>query len=196
MDSLILHYLALATYRPIAYLVVFLGMVFEGDIILFSAAFLAHQGILNPVPVFLTALWGMIFGDNMWYSLGRRKNYPFKQWAEKLAQPFDEQLLKNPMRTIFVSKFTYGFNRAILMRAGSLRLNWKKLEESDILATLLWMAIVGGLGYFSSASFNYAKTYLRYGEIALILSLLLFVALEHLINKKSSLIKLRPKRTE
>ncbi len=188
MESLLLSYLN--SWEPLGYLIIFLGMMVEGDFIMFTAAFLAHQGILGFVPAFLSALWGMILGDNLWYSLGLKirnsSRFSFiTAWAEQNAKRFDERLIKNPLRAIFIAKFTYGFNRAILIRAGMLRLKWRKIEQSDILATLLWMAIVGGLGYFASASFSLVKHYLRFAEVALVLGLFIFFCAENLIAQRT-----------
>ncbi len=186
MDSLILSYLNY--WEPLGYIIVFLGMMFEGDTFLFIASFLAHEGAFQIFPLFITALWGMILGDNLWYSLGfklQNSDSWLVRWAEKVSGPFDEHLKNNPLRTIFIAKFTYGMNRAIILRAGTLKIKWQDLEKSDILATISWMFIVGGLGYFSSASFVYVKHYLRYGEIALLLGLIIFFGLEYLITKRT-----------
>ena len=45
MHSPFLYYLTL--YKPLSYLIVFLGMIFEGDIMLFATTFLAHEGVFN-----------------------------------------------------------------------------------------------------------------------------------------------------
>ncbi|MBI4991847.1 MAG: VTT domain-containing protein [Candidatus Harrisonbacteria bacterium] len=184
MESVLLSYLNY--WEPLKYIIIFLGMMVEGDTVLFIASFLAHQGLIDPTAMLLTALWGMILGDNLWYSAGlklRNSSSWLNQWAEKLAKPFDEHLIKKPFRTIFIAKFTYGINHAIILRAGTLRTKWSEIEKSDILATLLWMIIVGGLGYFSSASFSYVRHYLKFAEVALLLGLLIFFSLEYLITK-------------
>ncbi len=186
MEYFFLSYLT--SWQPLAYILIFLGMFLEGDLILFTAAFLIHQGILHPVPVIMTVLWGMLLGDNLWYTLGLkfRNRYPsLNQWAEKLAAPLDDKLKNELFQTIFIAKFTYGIRSAILFRAGALKIKWQKIEPADILATLLWMIIIGTLGYLSSASLSYLKPYLRFGEIALLLGLLIFFGLEYLITKKS-----------
>ena len=137
-----------------------------------------------PISVFS----GVIVGDNLWYRLGswlKNSTRFFTRWVEKIAKPFDENLRNRPLRTIFISKFTYGFNHAILVRAGALGIKWKKLEESDLLATIVWVFIVGGLGYASSASLFYFKKYLRFGEIALLIGLILFCTLEYFVTRKS-----------
>lgn len=186
MDSFILSYLNYWT--PLGYIIVFIGMMFEGDTFLFIASFLAHQGVFQPIPLFITALWGMIIGDNLWYSVGlklRDSQSWIIRWAKRVAGPFDEHLKNNPLRTIFIAKFTYGLNHMMILRAGTLQIRWQDLEKSDILAIISWMAIVGSLGYFSSASFIYVKHYLRFGELALLFGLIIFFGLEYFITKKT-----------
>ncbi len=194
MEAFLIQHLP--SWQPIAYIILFIGMMFEGDTFLFIAGYLAHEGYFALVPMLLTALWGIILGDNLWYSLGLklRKSQSQKTgwvlqsisgWAERLAKPFDDHLRENPFRAIFIAKFTYGFNRAVITRAGMLNLRWKTIEESDILATLLWMAVVGGLGYFSSASLSYLKSYLRYGEVSLLVAVLIFFMIERFIATQS-----------
>ncbi|MDE2001409.1 MAG: VTT domain-containing protein [Patescibacteria group bacterium] len=181
---------SLLAWKPAAYLILFIGMMVEGETVFFIAAFLTHQGYFSAVPIFITALWGMIIGDTLWYSLGykikRAKSLAFVgAWAERIARPFDEHLRERPFHTIFISKFTYGFNRAIITRAGMLNLKWRNIEESDILATLVWLFIIGGLGYFSSASLAYFKNYIRYGEVGLLIAVILFIVLERLIAARA-----------
>ena len=54
--------------------------------------------------------------------------------------------------------------------------------EGDIIAIILWVFIVGGLGYLSSASFILIKHYLRYTELTLFFGLILFILISHLIS--------------
>lgn len=178
----------LIIWQPLGYILTFLGMIFEGETVLFIAAFLTHLGIFNPYILFLIAFWGVILGDNLWFSLGkkmRNSSTLLNKWSGKIAQPFDEHLLNKPLRTIFIAKFTLGIGHAIFFRAGALKMKWAKIEQYDILATLFWMVIIGSIGYFSSASLSYLKQYLRYGEVALLIGLILFLALQHFIAKQS-----------
>ena len=186
MESLLFSYLT--AWEPFVYPLIFLGVFFEGDLILFTAAFLIHQGILHPLPALMSVLWGTLLGVNLWYTLGLkfREAYPLlNKWAERLAAPLDEKLKNEPFQTIFIAKFTYGIRSAILFRAGALKIKWQKIEPVDILATLLWMIIISALGYLSSASLSYLKPYLRFGELALLLALLIFWGIEYFVRRKS-----------
>ncbi len=186
MESLILPWLL--WYQPLVYAILFAGMIVEGDAVLFIAGFLAHQGYISPLLAAGIALAGAFFGDTLWFRIGKRlrtSNSRFSRVVERLAAPFDQRLSEHPIKTIFLSKFAYGLNKTILIRSGWLGMSWKKLEESDLLAILLWIFIVGGLGYVSSASFSAFRHYFKFAEVGLGIGLIAFLVLEYFITKKT-----------
>ncbi len=187
MLAMIISYLS--AWQPIAYAIIFFGMWIEGDALLFLAGFLLHQEIFDFIPLLVVVVSGVLIGDNLWYQLGGwlkcHSSNSFYRWTERLTKPFDQHLIERPLKTIFFSKFTYGLNHLILVRAGALGIKWKKLEESDLLATCVWIMIVGGLGYLSSASLQSFRHYLRFGELALALGAVAFVVIEYWISKNS-----------
>ena len=172
----------LTIYRPFGYLLFFLGMLIEGDAVLFSASFLAHQQFFEFPFVIFIGLAGALLGDSMWYFLGTKMNEHtplFHKWLHRLSQPFDEHLKTRLFHTIFISKFTYGFHHALLARAGALRVPYKKFLKDDILATLPWFAIIVTLGFASSASFALIRNSLRSVQIGLVIGLILFFLIWH-----------------
>lgn len=184
-SSLFIHYLILS--RPIGYALVFTGMIIEGDILLFTAAFLTHQGIFDIGDMLVAVLAGTIVGDMLWYMLGFRLNHSslfLRRWIDRIAWPFDKQLMSRPFHTIFVSKFIYGIHHALLIRAGNLKLPFKKFALVDFAAIVLWIAAVGGLGYVSGLSFTLLKHYLRFAEFGLAVGLLVLFILLHLTKKR------------
>jgi membrane protein DedA with SNARE-associated domain len=186
MESSFLDYLKIL--GDWSYVMVFIGMIVEGDIVLFAASFLAYQGYFDLVRLAPVVFSGVLIGDSIWYSLGdkfKSENSIIHKWVEHVAEPFDEHVQVNPLRSIFISKFAYGFHHAILMRAGALRIHWLKIFKSDIIATIFWGLIVGGVGYASAATFLPFKRYLKYGEIALFLALVGFWIVSRLISTKT-----------
>lgn len=178
-----LHYLT--EYQTLAYWVIFFGMMIEGDILLFTIGFLVHRGYFNIDIVLLTVLSGVIIGDNIWYGLGELmdgKDNFFTRFIKRVAEPFDDHLKKRTVRTIFISKFAYGLHRPTLLRAGMLKLPFKKFIEGDIIASIFWIFLVGGLGYLSSASFILMRHYLRYTELTLLFGLIFFILISHLLR--------------
>ena len=187
-----MHHLTLAQYlsswEHFAYAIGFLGMIVEGEAILFTAAFLANQGAFNPIFIFGVLFAGVITGDLFWYWLGLRlqtSNSFVKRWAERIGKPFDRHLVHRQFRTIFISKFTYGFHHPILMRAGALKVNVRNYLKNDVIASLIWMLIIGGLGYFSSASFLLVRRYVKFAEISLLLVLVVVFGILHYISSRS-----------
>lgn len=170
------------------YLIVFFGMIFEGDILLFSSFFLAREGVFHLGTLFAVTLLGVLLGDLMWYWLGEKIDKSHSRlllWAEKIAAPFDEHLISRTFHTIFISKYTYGIHHAILLRAGMLRFPLRRFVGYDFISSLVWIFIVGGLGYFSSFYFSLIKHYIKFAELGLLFGILLFVFISHYIAKKS-----------
>lgn len=184
VDSWVLHYVAF--WEPVAYAVIFFAMIFEGEIFLFTAGFLISRGILDSAPTLLALLIGVIIGDWLWYALGHKVNHSenrFGRWLVRTTGQFDEHLLQSPLRTLFISKFIYGFHHFILARSGVLKLKFGEFVKDDFIANIAWIFIIGGLGYLSGAWFGSARHYLRFAEQALLISLLLLLGLQLVIGK-------------
>ncbi len=176
------HYISV--FWPLAYIIVFFGMVIEGDIILFTVAFLSRTGTLNPWHMFFIALGGLLFGDLVWYWLGEvlHANSRLYRWVMRLAEPFDQQLAVRPARTLIISKLVYGLGHIMMMRCGSIRMDFRKFLASDIPATLLWFLVVAGLGYLSGSYFEQVKRYFKFTEIALLTGIILLLAIQAVIT--------------
>lgn len=186
-STLLLHYLLIQ--KPLGYLLIFVGMIFEGDLFLFAAAFLAQQGFFDLGAIALVVFGGVILGDIFWYWVGLqvgRTSARIQHWIERLVRRFDGHLTDRQFRTILISKFTYGFHHALLVRIGMMRLDLSNFIRNDILATIVWVAVVGGAGYFSGFSYTVIRHYLRFVETGLLVSLLVFFALERLFTLTAS----------
>lgn len=186
--AVILPYLI--SWRPLGYAIIFFGMMIEGDGLLFTAAFLTHQGIFDVGDMAVVVLGGVLIGDSLWYWLGARfagsPSFAFvSRWLERATARFDTHLSSRMFRTIFISKFAYGLHHPILMRAGAIGIPPRRFLKNDILATILWVAVVGGLGFGVSASFVALQRSLRFAERALVLGLFAFFFFEYLIRRRS-----------
>ncbi|MEK7634495.1 MAG: VTT domain-containing protein [Patescibacteria group bacterium] len=185
MDSYLLDYLVLL--GKFAYLLIFIGIILEGDIVLFASAFLAYNGFFNKWYILFIAFFGAIIGDFLWYKAGYRLNN-LSSLFNKFINRFkflDNHLTVRPFHTIFISKFTYGFHRLLFMRAGILNFDLVKLFKYDLISVVVWLIIVWGLGYFSGASFLIVKKYFRFTEIGLLVFVLIFFILEYFLSKRS-----------
>ena len=133
---------------------------------------------------------GAIIGDNIWYVLGELMNkkklfLKVKKIIEKATSPFDEHLKNRTVRTIFISKFIYGLYRPIILKAGVMNISFEKFIKTDMMTTFVWIFLVGGLGYLSSASFLAVRRYLRYTELTLLLGIAIFILISYVVTKIS-----------
>ena len=184
METIFLHYTE--SWSLLVYVLIFLGMFIEGDVILFLSFYLAHEGDLNLFGVIIICIIGILLGDMCWYKFGiyPEKWFPFlKKRVEKISAILDDQLQKNLFRTVLISKFTYNLHHITLMRVGALRVPFKKYLKTDILSSIIWIISIGGLGYASSLSFSLFKKYLKFAEIGLLISLVIFFVLIKLITR-------------
>lgn len=173
-------------WHVVGYALVAFGIFIEGDAVLFTAGFLAHQGLFHPILVFLWLLAGGVLGDVVWYKIGaylQTKDNRLVRWLKKVTDPLAPHLLERPKRSLFLSKFLYGVNHAILCKAGALGLPLKKFMVNDLPGNIAWILIVGGLGYASSAGVVQIGHSLRYAEIGLLLGIIILTLLSRFISR-------------
>jgi membrane protein DedA with SNARE-associated domain len=181
MTPFLIHYLILS--RPLGYFLIFLGLAIEGDIVLLIIAFLTHQGFFDLGDMILVSLSGALVGDVAWLYLGKKLDRlsPFThKLVARLSGPVDKHLRERPTRSIFISKFTYGLHRAVLVRLGQNNMSLKDFLQADVPAVLVWLVVVGGLGYLGGGAINFAKHYLRFTELGLMLVVIAFLLISHL----------------
>lgn len=186
MESLIINHID--TWITWGYPLAFFTMLVEGDFFIFIFGFLTQIGLYDPLVMYLTLYAGAIVGDVMWYMVGSKfKHLPrfINAWVEKISPPFDDHLRNRTLRTLFFSKFTYGFHRAFFVRAGMLKLPLKRFVKIDLIASVPWILIVGGLGYISGASYVLIKHYVKFIEVTLLGAVVIFVVIQHYLAKLS-----------
>jgi len=184
METLFIHNLYFL--NGAVYLLIFIGMIIEGEGVLFTAFYLAHQGHLRPELVILVSVAGVIIGDIIWYKIGahlEKSSHLARKIAEKVSKRLDHHLRKQPLITIFIGKFTYGLYHGILLRAGALKINFKIFLRTAVLSSLIWIALIGGLAYFSSLSMNLLKHYFKYGEIGLLFGIIFLSLITYFVSK-------------
>jgi len=186
METLFIQHLYFLDWA--IYPIIFIGMLLEGEAVLFAAFYLAHQGHLKPEIIILVALSGIFIGDILWYKLGARlekSSAIARKIAAKVSKRLDKHLIKQPLTTIFISKFTYGIYHAVLLRAGALKIRFKTFLQAAISSSIIWFSLIGGLAYFSSVSMNLLKRYFKYGEIGLVVGIIIFFVITHFVSKIS-----------
>ena len=182
MESLISNYISIGL--PFSYILVFLGMVFGGEEVLFIVAFLLYRDQLLFLPTLISVFSGAVLGDILWFLLGQRiMNYPIVlRISSRISFLKNEQMQKHDVFVIFLSKFIYGFNHIILAKLATSREPFFRFLSVDILATILWILTIGGLGFATSLTISQLRYVLHFFEIGLFLILLFYFVLNRFIT--------------
>lgn len=139
----------------LAYFLIFLGLIFEGEITLISAGVLSHLGALD----FWTSL-GVIFAGGMiktflgyYVGLYLHKKYngnKFFTYVERRVLYLIPRFKQRPFWSIFLSKFIMGVNYLVVIFSGYQRINLKTYLKAEILSTVTWAPLLLSMGYFFS----------------------------------------------
>ena len=193
--TLLLHYLLVA---PVfAHFLIVVGMMFEGDVVLYTTALLTQQEFLKIEWSLPLAILGLFLGDILWFEIGRRapKTFFLRKYLDRLAENVDGHLTDWPIRTLFISKFAYGIGHLAIMRIGTFgEASLKKFLKKDFFASLPWFVLVWGLGYGTGAVLPYLKNYLKYAELGIAAGIIILLAIQHLVRYEAK--KIGAKRDE
>ena len=168
------------------YALVFLGVVLEGDAVVFGAMFLARQGYFDLESIITVIFIAGLLSNGVWYWIGLRLSVVsvwIAHWMNRLGGSLDDHLRKRLLRTIFISKFAYGLHHLVLMRAGALKISFAAYFKDTAIATVVWLFAIGSLGYLSSGSFHFIKRSLHVVEVVMLLAVMVFLCGERLVSK-------------
>lgn len=181
MESLILQ--DIAAWRFLSYAIIFIGMLFEGEVFLFTAFFLASGGYIDPLDTLFFVVVGTLTGDLLWYFIGpHAERIRFIQKIlSPIARKIDNQLKKRPTLTILISKFIYGFHRPTLLRARLAGISLRQFIKIAFPTSILWIVVIASLAVLFSASIGLLKEYLKFAEIGLLLGISTFILADYLV---------------
>lgn len=186
MESLLVNFSLISD--PLAYSLIFLGILIEGDAMLFIASFLAFQGFFLPGYVIGIAVVAVLLRDSLLRGIGKKmakSHHWIDRWSEGIAAPFEPHLTARPTHSLLVAKFVYGLHLAIILRIGALKISDKKFYTAEAVAIPVWITAICTLGYISAISFFAARSYLRFVEIGLLVALVAYGLLHHYLSRYS-----------
>jgi len=136
------------------YIFAFLGALFEGTFIMLLSGLLYKFGYFNFWGLITVLLSGYFLNGLMWYLIGRAGGYKIlDRWGRRmhltrrLIEKIEHYFKKHSIKTIFLTRITYGFSMYVLMIAGSLKMKWKKILPITFLAAIIWVFVMMSLGY-------------------------------------------------
>lgn len=137
----------LASYGLI---VVYLGVIIEGDSVLLAAGFLAHQGILDPYGVFLAAFAGSLTGDQLLYYMGRYardSRLVRRQQSRPAFKRVLELIERHSVPFVLSFRFIYGVRTISPIAIGIAGVPPLLYTVLNVAAAAVWAALITTIGY-------------------------------------------------
>ena len=162
MESLIVTY---------GYLAIFIGTFLEGETILILAGFAAHRGYLMLPGVILAAFLGSLFGDQMFFYLGRKHSQaiiarrPIWKTRVKKAQNMLERF-QTPM--ILAFRFLYGLRTVSPFVIGMSGVSAGKFLLLNTIGALTWAIAIGSGGYLYGSALEAVIGDIKHYEIKIL----------------------------
>lgn len=186
MENLTVEYFIsfVEIHRYTGYLILFIAMVFEGEIFLILAGMLTQLKAFDLGDVLWVSVSGVLLGDVLWYYLGyhlQSKWYAGKivVQAERSVMFFLPSFKEKPFRSIFLSKFIYGANHATLVMSGALKVPFYLFAKAEALASIVWVVVFLTAGHF----FGIAAIWVTHKATRFALIVALFVVAFILLQK-------------
>ena len=161
----------------------FFGFFLPGDSLLFSAGFLASQGVIPIVPLVICAIVAAILGDSVGYWFGRKVGpmiftRPDSRWfsRERLldARIFFE---KHGPKSLILARFIPAVRTFTPILAGVGQMQYRKFLAYNIIGGFLWAGLLPSLGYFLGESVPGADRYITFIVAAIIVLSVLPIAI-------------------
>lgn len=158
-------------HQILAYGLLFIGLILEGEVVLISAGILAHLGALNFWFALAFIYLGGMSKTLAGYYIGkfiykRWRNKKFFQYLEKRFTSILPSFAEKPFWSIFISKFIMGINNIVILFSGYKKIKIKKYLKAEGLSTLIWAPLLLTLGYyFSYTALSVSKEIWRFSLI-------------------------------
>ncbi len=150
----------LSSYK---YVLLFPGLVFEGPILTFLAAFMSSPGggsVMNIYIVFILVLVADITGDIMYYSIGKWGGATMlRRFGSKLGindhriEYVKEYYKKHGRKTIALAKISHGLGWPAMVIAGSIGVPFKPFIKLTSVVSLIKSIVFVVLGYLYGESY-------------------------------------------
>lgn len=129
----------------------------------------------------LACYLGTLIADTIWFFIGRKlakhaaKRPRLEKGYRKIAYYFDKLFGKNITLTLSVVKMLYGTRVITLFYIAKEKVPFKKFMISNLIATFVWLIVIGGFGILIGLGFGYVRNVLKSIQLAIILVIVLII---------------------
>ncbi len=139
------------------YAAIAIGTFFEGETVLVLGGFATHHGYLELPWVVICGFLGTLFGDQLYFYIGRTKGTGFLEkrpyWKLKSERVFD-LLHKHQLLLILGFRFLYGLRTVTPFLLGASRIPPIHFLILNIIGAFSWAVAIGALGYLFGNAFE------------------------------------------
>lgn len=185
LESLLINFSE--THRIIAYAIIFLTVLIEGEIIVLLAGVLTKSGYLSFLNIALIAFVAASFHDLIWWTIGRKladaKRKKFLCFDFEKIGHFLTKIRLNSGIYIFLSKFAWNFNRLALVTSGYAKTPIKKMLSFSVPACFIWAFLFVALGNVFADQTDILKKDLKTAGLFVVGLIVGILILENVIRK-------------
>lgn len=171
-----------------AYVLIFLGVVIEGEVVVILAGIFAHLGSINIFFAFIATILGGFTKSTLGYLAGsylekHHSKRVFIQRTESKIAYFLPKFKEKPFWSIFISRFfILGLNWFTLIYSGYKKINLKTYIKAEACSLILWSVIMLLLGYiFSYTALSIGRDVRKFLGL-LVLFFIAFFILERIVS--------------
>lgn len=134
----------------LAYFILFLGSLVEGESIVLTAGFLSYTGFLDLKWVMIIAFLATLFADQTLFMVGYYRGAKLlarhPNWENRVQKIF-RLLHQYDVWFILSFRFIYGIRTLTPLVIGAAQINFKKFLILNLIAAILWTGISCTAGY-------------------------------------------------
>jgi membrane protein DedA with SNARE-associated domain len=139
------------------YFAIAIGTFFEGETVLVLGGFAAHRGYLELQWVITWAFLGTLFGDQLYYYIGRSQGMEFinrrPHWQARSARVF-RLLHQHQILLILGFRFLYGLRTVTPFLIGASGIARLRFTLLNLCGAFVWAVAIGILGYVFGQTFE------------------------------------------
>jgi membrane protein DedA with SNARE-associated domain len=142
------------------YIFSFLGALFEGTFIMLLTGVFYKLGVFNFWGLMAVLMAGYFLNGIGLYLIGRYGGNKIMEWLKKfyltkgITEKLEEYFKIHSVKTLFITRLTYGLSAPAFLIAGSFKMNFKKFITVSLIATIVWVSALVGIGYGFGASYK------------------------------------------
>ncbi len=143
-------------HADVAYILITLGVIIEGEIVVIIAGIFAHLGSLNIFIAFIATMIGggakSVIGYGLGYYLQKHHSgQPIIRQAERKVHYFLPRFAERQFWSVFLSRFfILGFHWFSLLFSGYKKIKPRIFAEGELASLLVWSSSILAIGYFFS----------------------------------------------